>query len=116
VSGPLERRLAALEGAAGIGLDAVTIFVSFVPAADPPAATATVGGRVWHRAPGEVEARFLERVGTEARNIRPLDNPAPNSWAECSTCPRRLPSPPSPPGEVEARRIRPGGVVVAFLD
>jgi len=67
----LERRLSKLEGAAGIGLDAVTIFVSFLPPLDPPAMTATIGDRVWRRGPGEVEAEFLSRVGAEARHIRP---------------------------------------------
>jgi hypothetical protein len=38
---------------------------------DPPTVSATVNGRVWHRAPGELEEAFLERVSAEARCIRP---------------------------------------------
>lgn len=69
----LERRLVRLEAGAGIGADLPTIFVRFVnpDGADPPAATATVNGHVWHRASEETEEAFRERVGSEARLRRP---------------------------------------------
>ena len=73
MSGPLERRLERPEAGAGIGASYPAIFVRFgrPGADDPPVATATASGRVWYRVLGELEAEFLERVGTEARHIRP---------------------------------------------
>jgi hypothetical protein len=69
----LERRLARLEASSGIGVRLPVIFVSFrrPGSADPPVATATVNGRVWHREPEEPKEAFLGRVAAEARPMRP---------------------------------------------
>ena len=66
----LERRLTKLEAASGHTARLV-IFVSLVPSERNSPATATVGGRVWHREPDEVEEAFLGRVGREARLAQP---------------------------------------------
>jgi hypothetical protein len=71
--GPLGRRLARLEAAAGVGLVLPVIFVSFVApdGTEPPATTATVNGKVWHRKAGEADDAFRSRVAVEARPARP---------------------------------------------
>jgi hypothetical protein len=61
MTGTLERRLVRLEAGAGIGVEFPVIFVSFGRPANPPAASATVNGHVWHRAPDEAEEAFLQR-------------------------------------------------------
>ena len=66
----IERRLAKLEAASG-DTARLVIFVSLVPSERDSPATATVGGRVWHREQGELEEAFLGRVGREARLARP---------------------------------------------
>jgi len=69
----LERRLVRLEAAAGIMAEVPMIFVRFVAPDDTErsAETATVNGRVWHRAEGEAEAVFLARVQVEAKPTQP---------------------------------------------
>jgi hypothetical protein len=47
------------------------IFISLVPAERDLPATATVGGRVWHREPDEPTDAFMGRVAAEARPMRP---------------------------------------------
>ena len=66
----IERRLAKLEAASGHTARLV-IFVSLVPSERDSPATATVGGRVWHREPDELEEPFLGRVAAEAGPTRP---------------------------------------------
>jgi hypothetical protein len=68
----IERRLARLEAASAHTVRMPVIFVSWVPAGGDLPATATVGGRVWHREPNEPTAdAFMGRVAHEARPMRP---------------------------------------------
>ena len=69
----LERRLGRLEAAAGVMGKWPVVFVRFVDAdgSEPPTETVTVNGCVWHRAKGETETVFLDRVRAEARPIHP---------------------------------------------
>jgi hypothetical protein len=73
MTGPLGRRLARLETAAGVGLVLPVIFVTFVApdGTEPPCDTATVNGKVWHREVGEADDAFRSRVAVEARPARP---------------------------------------------
>jgi hypothetical protein len=67
----IERRLAKLEAASALTVRMPVIFISLVPAERDLPATATVGGRVWHREPDEPTDAFMGRVAAEARSIRP---------------------------------------------
>ena len=69
----IERRLARLEAASDIAAKTLVIYVDLMPRERDLPATATVGGRVWHREPDEAEQTFLSRVGREARLARPAD-------------------------------------------
>ena len=66
----IERRLAKLEAASALTVRLV-VFIILVPRERDLPATATVGGRVWHREPDELEETFLDRVAAEARPARP---------------------------------------------
>jgi hypothetical protein len=65
----IERRLTKLEAASGPA-ETLVVFVQMVPAERDSPASATVGGRVWHREPDEMEEAFLARVAAEARQAR----------------------------------------------
>ena len=65
----IERRLAELEATSALTARLV-IFIILVPRERNSPATATVGGRVWHREPDELEETFLGRVAAEARLAR----------------------------------------------
>ena len=69
----LERRLGRLENASGVMGKWPVVFVRFVDAdgSDSRAEMVTVNDCVWHRAEGEAEAVFLDRVPGEAKPIRP---------------------------------------------
>jgi hypothetical protein len=71
--GPLDRRLARLETAAGVGMVLPVIFVSFVAPDGTKRLcdTPTVNGKVWHREAGEPDDTFRSRVAVEARPARP---------------------------------------------
>ncbi len=62
----LERRLGRLETMTGIGIVHPTIFVSFVGLGDldrhRPLVSATINGRIYHRAEGEAEDAFCSRA------------------------------------------------------
>jgi hypothetical protein len=62
----IERRLTKLEAASGHTARRV-VFITLVPAEGDLPATATVGGRIWHREAGELEEAFVARVAAEAR-------------------------------------------------
>jgi hypothetical protein len=67
----IERRLAKLEAASALTVRMPVIFISLVPSERDLPATATVGGRVWHRQPDEPQEAFQNRVAAEARPMRP---------------------------------------------
>lgn len=73
MTGPLGRRLARLETAAGVDLVLRVIFVTFVApdCTEPPCDTATVNGKVWHREAGEADDTFRSRVAAEAKPFGP---------------------------------------------
>ena len=97
----IARRLTKLEATSALTEQTMVVFVSFVPGPDLHD-TATVDGRVWHRAPDELEEAFLAHVGAEARLARQgnrvlvafLDYmvvPGPESRSEAAEpSPRRL--------------------------
>ena len=97
----IARRLAKLEATSGPTEQTMVVFIHLVPAERDSPATATVDGRVWHRAPDELEEAFLSRVATEARLARTgnrvlvawLDDmaaPSPESQPVAETSTRRL--------------------------
>jgi hypothetical protein len=64
----IERRLVKLEAASVLTVRTLVVFIILVPSERASPATATVGGRVWHREPDELEGEaFVARVGAEAR-------------------------------------------------
>ena len=67
----IERRLAKLEAASALTARMPVIFICLVPSERAVPATATVGGRVWHRQPDEPQEAFQNRVAAEARLMRP---------------------------------------------
>ena len=67
----IERRLAKLEAASAHTVRMPVVFICLVPAERAMPATATVGGRVWHREPDEPTDAFMGRVAAEARPMRP---------------------------------------------
>ena len=100
----IEQRLTKLEAASVLTAETLVVFITLVPTERNSPVSATVGGRVWHREPGEPEEAFLGNVVTEARAARPgnrallviLDHrvaPQPESRSEAAEASaRRLPS------------------------
>ena len=66
----IEQRLTRLEAASGQTAETLVVFITLVPTERDSPVSATVGGRVWHRARDEAEQTFLSRVGDEASAAR----------------------------------------------